>query len=216
MLSLALALLVQLPDSSLSVRFIGNEAFVITDGRTTIVTDFPYRSGAFGYMTYERPAAFPGKVLALITHGHVDHFDPAEWRDSSWSILGPREVTQGLAVGHRLAPDSVVSFGRFVIRPRRSPHADTEHYSYLVDWGALRLYFSGDTEDPASLLTAKGVTHAFLTPWLWTTLFRGAERLGGWEVIIQHHTAGQRLPTCEGCWVPLQNESRVLVAPRAE
>jgi len=213
MLPLALALLVQVPDSSLSVRFIGNEAFVLSDGRTTIVTDFPYRSGAFGYMAYERPALPPGRVLALITHRHLDHFDPTEWRDPSWSILGPREVTQALAVGHRHALDSVVTFGSFVIRPLRTPHSDTEHYSYLIDWGALRLYFSGDTEDPASLLAAKGVTHAFLTPWLWTTLDSSTERPGEWEVIIQHHTPGQRVPSCEGCWVPQQNESRVLVAP---
>jgi L-ascorbate metabolism protein UlaG (beta-lactamase superfamily) len=213
MLSLTLALLVQVPDSSLSVRFIGNEAFVITDGRSTIVTDFPYRSGAFGYMAYERPAPFPGKVLALITHRHLDHFDPSEWRDSSWSILGPREVTEALSIGHRRALDSVVTFGSFVIRPIRTPHSDTEHYSYLIDWGTLRLFLSGDTEDPASLLAAEGVTHAFLTPWLWTTLVRGAHRPRGWEVIIQHHTAGQRPPSCEGCWLPRQNESRVLTAP---
>jgi L-ascorbate metabolism protein UlaG (beta-lactamase superfamily) len=215
MLPLALALLVQVPDPSLSVRFIGNEAFVITDGRSSIVTDFPYRSGAFGYMTYQRPASFPGQVLALITHGHLDHFDPSEWRDSSWSILGPREVTKGLSVGHRHALDSVVRFGAFVIRPIGTPHGDTEHYSYLIDWGALRLFLSGDTEDPSSLLAAKGVTHAFLTPWLWSTLVRETRRPGDWEVIIQHHTDGQPMPACEGCWVPRQNESRVLVAPRS-
>ena len=37
----------------LSARFIGNAAFEITDGEFTLLTDFPYQSGAFGYMTYD-------------------------------------------------------------------------------------------------------------------------------------------------------------------
>ena len=37
----------------LTARFIGNMAFAITDGKTTLYTDFPYESGAFGYMSYD-------------------------------------------------------------------------------------------------------------------------------------------------------------------
>lgn len=212
MLSLALALLVQVSDSSLSVRFIGNEAFAITDGRVTLVTDFPYRSGAFDYMTYGPQAPFPGRVLALITHRHLDHFDPAAWRDSSWHILGPREVIEPLATMHRLGPDSVVTFGPIVIRPLRTPHGDTEHYSYLVDWGGIRLYFAGDTEDPSSLLAAPGVSYAFLTPWLWSALRSQPGGKRPMRVIVYHHTAREEMPPhCGDCWLPRQNETRVLV-----
>jgi L-ascorbate metabolism protein UlaG (beta-lactamase superfamily) len=213
MLPLVLALLTQAPDSGLSVRFIGNEAFEISDGGHTIVTDFPYRSGAFGYMTYEPQSGFSGEVLALVTHGHLDHFDPAQWRDSSWFILGPRAVTLTLPFGRRLTLDSVVTFGRFVIRPRVTPHADQEHYSYLVDWGPLRLYFAGDTEDPSFLRAASGVTHAFLTPWLWTTVNQDPAGLPDAEIIFYHHIAGQRLPPCQACWLPRQGETRRLTAP---
>ena len=42
---------------SLEFRFIGNEAVAMSDGRQTIVTDFPYQSGYSGYMTFEASAA---------------------------------------------------------------------------------------------------------------------------------------------------------------
>jgi hypothetical protein len=38
---------------SLTATFIGNMAFAITDGATTLYTDFPYESGVFGYMAYD-------------------------------------------------------------------------------------------------------------------------------------------------------------------
>jgi hypothetical protein len=48
-LILALAFRAGAPDAAgLEIRFIGNMAFSITDGKTTLLTDFPYRSGAFG------------------------------------------------------------------------------------------------------------------------------------------------------------------------
>ena len=46
---------------SAEIEFIGNAAFRITDGTTTLLTDFPYRSGASGYMSYE--AADIGSIV---------------------------------------------------------------------------------------------------------------------------------------------------------
>lgn len=37
----------------LEARFIGNMSYVITDGTTTLFTDFPYQSGCSGYMAYD-------------------------------------------------------------------------------------------------------------------------------------------------------------------
>ena len=38
---------------NLSFQFIGNMAFSISDGKTTLYSDFPYESSAFGYMKYD-------------------------------------------------------------------------------------------------------------------------------------------------------------------
>src|SRR5262249_49535291 len=69
------------PPVLLTARFIGNMAFAITDGKTTLYSDYPYEPGAFGYMSYDfakEPKA--ADCLCLITHGHRDHFDPALFR----------------------------------------------------------------------------------------------------------------------------------------
>lgn len=65
------------PPPALTIRFIGNAAFELTDGRSTPLVDFPYESGG-GYMSFDSAAVRPrGDVLALFTHRHRDHFDRA-------------------------------------------------------------------------------------------------------------------------------------------
>ncbi|HEY5907765.1 MAG TPA: hypothetical protein VIZ31_06950, partial [Vicinamibacteria bacterium] len=74
-------------EATLTFTFIGNMAFHVTDGRTVLLTDFPYESGAFGYMKWKAPDVPPVKDggLALITHAHRDHFAP--------ELLAPYDVT---------------------------------------------------------------------------------------------------------------------------
>jgi hypothetical protein len=55
---LGAAVFAQIPDGSpkglphIEARFIGNMAFAIADGQTTLFTDFPYESGYSVYMEY--------------------------------------------------------------------------------------------------------------------------------------------------------------------
>ena len=61
----------------LSATVIGNMAFHITDGTAALITDFPYESGAFGYMKWSRDHVPVGQgPLCLVTHSHRDHFLP--------------------------------------------------------------------------------------------------------------------------------------------
>jgi hypothetical protein len=191
----------------LELRFIGNQAFEITDGRVTLLTDFPYQSGYSGYMTYDEASVRPrGRVLSLITHRHMDHFEPGLFLKTTWEIYGPWEVTRSLPPGRVVAMGPEVSWGGITIRPVRTPHRDTEHYSYLVEWAGTRLYFVGDTEDPGELLRAKDLDFAFVTPWLWRTVRSRKVTLDARRIVIYHHTAKERVGDCPGCWIPRQGE----------
>jgi L-ascorbate metabolism protein UlaG (beta-lactamase superfamily) len=191
----------------LDLRFIGNEAFEISDGRITLLTDFPYRSGYSGYMTYDASAVRPeGRVVTLVTHRHLDHFDPSSFLETAWEIVGPEEVTRSLPPDRVVPFQRVVSVNGITIRPVRTPHRDTEHYSYLVEWGGRRLYFVGDTEDAGALLDMRGLDYAFVTPWLWDTVRRGGKRVDARRIVIYHHTAGQPIPDCAECWIPRQGD----------
>ena len=74
----------------LEFQFIGNMAFKITDGETTLLSDFPYRSGAYGYMKYDLGdvAPFEGGV-SLITHFHADHWDKKLFDEMDWALIAP-------------------------------------------------------------------------------------------------------------------------------
>ena len=129
-----------------SVPFHWNQALEITDGETTLLTDFPYQSGAFGYMAYPDGELHPrSNALCLITHRHLDHFDPSLVKKVGCTLVAPKEVTSKLPGVPSLDLKEGVRFGPIRIHPVRTPHRDLEHYSYLVTWQGRRLYFVGDT-----------------------------------------------------------------------
>ncbi len=96
MLALTFALAMAAPagePARLTFRFIGNMAYAITDGKTTLYTDFPYQSGYSEYMTYDFEAVpKTSGSLCLITHGHLDHFDPSLFPGWTATLIAPADV----------------------------------------------------------------------------------------------------------------------------
>ena len=74
-------------------QFIGNMAFKITDGETTLISDFPYRSGAYGYMEYDMADVKPiVDGVSLITHFHADHWDKKLFAEMDLALIAPPVV----------------------------------------------------------------------------------------------------------------------------
>jgi L-ascorbate metabolism protein UlaG (beta-lactamase superfamily) len=198
------------PRAPLQARFIGQMAFEITDGEVTVITDFPYQIGyadAPPYSTKELSGGLPS-TLALITHKHLDHWEPAIFAKTKWKVAGPQDVTSSVAADRILALAGPTTFGPVQIEPIETPHARIGHYSYIVTWHGRRLYFSGDTTDARSLILAKNLDFAFVSPWLYRTVTRLPRRIDAKRVVIYHHEAGQQIPGCEaGCLVPKQGDT---------
>jgi L-ascorbate metabolism protein UlaG (beta-lactamase superfamily) len=194
----------------LQARFIGQMAFSITDGSTTVISDFPYQIGYAGAPPFA-PKELQGgtpSTLALITHKHADHWEPSLFAKTSWKVAGPKEVTAGLAAERVVALAGPAKFGPVLIEPIERPHAGVGHYSYIVTWLGKRLYFSGDTEETRSVLSAKNLDAAFVSPWLYNYVLKQSARIDAKRVVIYHHEAGQQIPGCaEGCIVPRQGET---------
>lgn len=183
------------PPPELRFAFIGNMAFHVTDGRTVLLTDFPYESGAFGYMQWEPRDVPPVKDgLALITHSHRDHFAPELLPAYDVTVAGAPEVRALVKTRPTLALDPPLRFRDLAIEPRPTPHAGREHYSYLVTWHGLRFYLSGDTEDPADLLAARDLDLAFVSPWLYGSVRKRGARIDARRVVIYHHEGEERVP----------------------
>ena len=215
----------------LTATFIGNEAFAVTDGTVTLVSDFPYQSGYSLYMEYD-PAVLEirGDVVALITHRHADHFDVKLFAERDWKIIGPREITDGISksrVVKRLArPRPLLShpprysvyanyaYGDIMAHAFRTPHSNTEHYSYLVEWHGRKLYFFGDVEDPITFLTATAELGefdvVFMTPWVLRPLLADGTDIPAKLIVIYHQQVGEALPQCGKCRALAQGESFTL------
>lgn len=185
-------------------------AFSITDGSTTLITDFPYRvgyAGAPGFGDRElRQAA--GPTLALITHRHLDHFEPALFARTNWKVLAPSDASAPIKTGRVVPMAPRVTFGPIEIEAIRTPHHDLEHYSYVVTWHGKRLYFSGDTESADSLLAARNLDVAFLSPWQYRAAHARGGRIDAKRLVIYHHRPGDQVAGCTGtCVAPRQGET---------
>ena len=132
----------------LEIEFIGNMAFRLGDGATTLYSDFPYRSGAFGYMTYDLPLAGLGDGASLITHEHADHWDAQLFAQTRLELIAHPSIAARVPSERVLSWDERISYGGIEIEPIATEHTPS-HRSYLVHWRGLRLYFTGDTESTA-------------------------------------------------------------------
>ena len=182
----------------LTVTFIGNMAFHITDGETTLLSDFPYKSGAYGYMAYDMEDVPPIKNgLSLITHSHGDHWQKVLFDKMDLKVIGPLRVTQEVD-GKRVVPfdpDEPMKFRDIVVQAIEMPHmGPQEHYSYLVTWHGLRLYFPGDTETPADMLKRKDIDIMFISPWLIRTIERQDLVLDTKVLVVYHQKIGEEFP----------------------
>lgn len=196
----------------LQARFIGNMAWSITDGTFTLMSDFPYDSGAVsGYMTYDAATELRSPTrdtLSLITHRHGDHWSPSLFPKTGWMVVGPRDVTAAMPQDRVVAVSPRFPYGPLRIDAIETPHANIGHYSYVVEWHGRRLYFSGDTESPDHLIALKGLDVAFVSPWLYGAVVKRGARVDATRVVIYHHQPGEAVPHCQaGCYLPRQGES---------
>jgi L-ascorbate metabolism protein UlaG (beta-lactamase superfamily) len=193
----------------LEARFIGNMAFAITDGTTTLMTDFPYQSGYSVYMRYpasEIRSSTP-RTLSLITHRHGDHWEPSLFAGTDWSVAGPDDVIASAPASRVVPLGEATTFGPMQIQRLRTPHAHVGHHSYVVTWHGRRLYFIGDTESTDTLLATRNLDVAFLSPWVYRSLVKRGLSPDARRIVIYHHQAGEQVPECrDRCSVPKQGD----------
>jgi L-ascorbate metabolism protein UlaG (beta-lactamase superfamily) len=188
----------------LQAQFIGNMAFAVTDGKTVIYTDFPYESGAFGYMTYDfaKVPKAPGSLF-LITHGHKDHFDAALFAKMDGKVIAPPKIAATLPADRVIPFAPKMTYRDITVESFPTPHGDADHASYLVTWHGVRLYFTGDTDSADQLLAMKNLDYAFVSPWLLGAVAQKKARIDARTVICYHHRAEDKvIPDVQNRIVP--------------
>src|SRR5690606_30852729 len=127
-------------------------------------------------MSYEMADVPPIKNgLSLITHTHSDHWNARLFDGMDTKVIAPPSATKRLDQERVVpfSPEEPMTVGAIEVRAIEMPHKlAPEHFSYLVTWHGLRLYFTGDTETPADILQQHDIDVMFLSPWLIRTIER--------------------------------------------
>jgi L-ascorbate metabolism protein UlaG (beta-lactamase superfamily) len=195
----------------LTFTLIGNEAFHINDGETTLLSDFPYRSGAFGYAEYDLNSLPPIRNgLTLITHSHSDHWNRAAFEEMSIDVIGPAGITERLDQSRviPLQTDKPIRHRGITIEVMETPHKlSVQHYSYRVTWHGIRFYFPGDTESPDDVLKQRDIDVMFITPWLIESIQAQGKSIDAKRLVGYHLFPDEKAPPFQECVTLSQGES---------
>lgn len=147
--------------NEIEITFLGNAGFLMSDGVTNIYFDFPYKSGAYGYMTYDESELdkIKDNSIFIFTHKHADHYSRKLVKKLKGEIYAGANRKRIDQLNKKLLDFKIQSF--------KTKHKfSLTHYSYLVDWKGKRFFISGDTEHPETIGSIKNIDYVFVPYWI--------------------------------------------------
>lgn len=151
--------------NEVKIKFIGNCGLYMTDGKSNLYIDFPYKSGAFGYMKYDQTEidSIKEKSIFLFTHRHADHYSKKILRQIKSKHQGKFFGNWNVKKIEKM--NNIIE--DFNIERYKTKHRFTfKHYSYLITWHGIRIFLSGDTESADLISTMKNLDWAFVPYWI--------------------------------------------------
>lgn len=152
----------------IQIEFMGNCGLHMTDGITNVYIDFPYKSGAHGYMEFNDIALdrIKENAIFIFTHKHADHFSKKKLKKvmkvKGGRAFGVSNISELEQLG--------VSTENFEIQAYKTDHTvfgiSFRHYSYLITWHNKKIYVSGDTTHPETIGKIEGIDVAFVPYWV--------------------------------------------------
>jgi len=181
--------------NAITVRFIGNCGLYMSDGELDVYVDFPYRSGAFGYMEYPTSEidSVKAKATHLFTHRHPDHYSKKLVRKLTGNVYGPWKVKRKRRAD-LTAP--AYSAAQFTVETFRTKHRFAHHhYSYLITWHGKRIYLSGDTEGAETIGQVKAMDLAFVPAWIMRDAQEKNIKVDAERIAVYHLYPNQKVTT---------------------
>jgi L-ascorbate metabolism protein UlaG (beta-lactamase superfamily) len=214
LLVVLLILIVQIAvaqNKKIEITFLGNCGLFMTDGEINVYVDFPYKSGAYGYMTYEPELLdniLPNSIF-LFTHGHADHFSRKLFKRTHQKLYGPWPVKIYMNQKRKYKLEELNdSLPGFVITKFKTRHGFSfKHYSYLIEWHGKRIFISGDTHLADTLVSIKNLDMVFAAPWVLTNAWERKLKIDAKQIILYHHRSVESINNkSDKIIVPEQNE----------
>lgn len=151
--------------NEIKIRFIGNCGLHMTDGKTNIYSDFPYKSGAYNYMKFDDAQldSIEENSIFIFTHKHADHYSGKNMRKVLKEKNGGKYGSWNSRKLERLSE----SIPNFTIKAYKTKHRFSfNHYSYLISWHGKRIFLSGDTESAGTIGNISNIDWAFIPYWI--------------------------------------------------
>jgi len=147
--------------NQITIKFIGNCGLYMTDGALNVYVDFPYKSGAYSYMKYDKAELdnIKDNSIFIFTHRHADHYSKKLLKKLNAKAYGPWNESGIDKLNASLQDFSIQSF-------RTKHRFSFKHDSYLITWHNKKIFISGDTENADTIATVKGIDWAFVPYWI--------------------------------------------------
>jgi len=199
--------------NAITIRFIGNCGLYMSDGTLDVYVDFPYKSGAYGYMEY--PASEIDSIRPnathIYTHRHADHYSKKLVKGLNGTVYGPWKVKKKRRAD-LTAP--AYSAAQFSVETFRTKHRFARHhYSYLITWHGRRIYLSGDTEGAETVGQVKALDLAFVPDWIMADAKEKSIVIDAQRVAIYHLYPHQKGTTVNPKITILQTQGELLELP---
>ncbi len=174
----------------IKIKLPGNCGIFMTDGNLNIYVDFPYKSGAHGYMTYNPHLldSLPANAVFLYTHGHSDHYSRKLFKKTNQKLYGPWPVRFLMPGKRKYKLDELNSiFPDFSITTYKTKHGYSFiHYSYMIEWNKKRIFISGDTHLSDTLVSVKNLDLVFAAPWVMYDANDRGLKIDAKKIIVYH------------------------------
>ena len=195
--------------------------FIIEQGNdvTTLITNrLADHFDPVTFMTLDWKVIAPSEVVGDLQKRYVEL---NEARDRVVAILERnRELDQAVRPDEEISvvlpdpiikPDTIIVeenliYGPMQINAIRTVSGETEHYSYIIEWGGKKIYLSGDTGDISHLATLPETDIAFISPWLYENARKENSLPNSKKIVIYQHKDNEIIPNCLGCIVPERGE----------
>jgi L-ascorbate metabolism protein UlaG (beta-lactamase superfamily) len=190
----------------IQIEFIGNCGFHMTDGITDFYIDFPYKSGAYGYMEFDEKEMDKIKEnsIFIFTHKHADHYSRKNlkkvMKDKGGKKFGVANISKLEKLGETIE--------NFEIKAFKTKHTffgiPFRHYSYLITWHGKRIFISGDTTNPETIAEMENIELAFVPYWILKNAKDQGIKIDA-KMFAIYHLYPEQVPSAKENWDKVEN-----------
>lgn len=179
-------------NNEIRIRFIGNCGLHMTDGQTSVYFDFPYKSGAYGYMTYNQKEldSIVENSIFIFTHKHKDHYSAKNMNAIIRNKNG-RRFTQWQTKKLKSFSETIPEFDIEILKTKH--RFSIRHISYVITWHGKKIYLSGDTENAEAISVVKDIDWAFVPYWILLDASEKGLKIDAKQIGVYHLYPNQKI-----------------------